>query len=62
MKKTRSGALTHLKNKLTRYVEGPDGIARDVIERISQFADDYPNETNRTLFFLGRTRRFVSVF
>ncbi|MGC1306548.1 MAG: BREX protein BrxB domain-containing protein [Phormidesmis sp.] len=55
-------SLTHLKNKLTRYVEGPDGIAHDVIERIGRFADEHPDETNRTLFFLGRTGALYPFF
>ncbi|NJM99849.1 MAG: DUF1788 domain-containing protein [Phormidesmis sp. RL_2_1] len=55
-------SLTHLKNKLTRYVEGTDGIARDVIERIGRFADEHPDETNRTLFFLGRTGALYPFF
>ncbi len=55
-------SLTYLKDKLTRYVEGPDGIAQDVIERIGRFADEHPDETNRTLFFLGRTGALYPFF
>ena len=61
-KKDPERSLTHLKNKLTRYVEGPDGIAQDVIDRIGRFADEHPDETNRTLFFLGRTGALYPFF
>ena len=48
-------ALNHLKTKLGRYIEGADGIAKDVVAWIDDFADQHPNQTNRTLIFLGRT-------
>ncbi|MEN8446581.1 MAG: DUF1788 domain-containing protein, partial [Cyanobacteria bacterium J06555_13] len=55
-------ALNHLKNKLSRYIEGPDGIAKDVVTWINDFADEYPNEANRTLIFLGRTGALYPFF
>lgn len=55
-------SLNHLKNKLTRYVEGVDGIAKDVIETIGQFADEHPEQSDRTLFFLGRTGALYPFF
>lgn len=47
-------ALNHLKDKIALYIEGAEGIAKDVIALIDEFSDKYPGETNRTLIFLGR--------
>lgn len=55
-------SLKHLKDKLTRYIEGADGIAKDVIETIGQFADDHPEQSHQTLFFLGRTGALYPFF
>ena len=55
-------SLNHLKTKLTRYVEGADGIAKDVIETIGQFADEHPDQRDHTLFFLGRTGALYPFF
>ena len=55
-------ALNHLKNKLTRYVEGVDGIAADVIRVIEDFAQAHPDQRDRTLFFLGRTGALYPFF
>jgi Domain of unknown function (DUF1788) len=55
-------ALNHLKDKIALYVEGADGIAKDVINIISEFADNYPGETNRTLIFLGRAGALYPFF
>jgi hypothetical protein len=55
-------ALNHLKDKLTHYIEGMDGIAQDVIALIDKFANEYPNEANRTLILLGRTGALYPFF
>ena len=55
-------ALNHLKDKLTRYVEGVDGIAADVIRVIEDFAQKHPDQRDRTLFFLGRTGALYPFF
>jgi Domain of unknown function (DUF1788) len=47
-------ALNHLKDKIALYIEGADGIAKDVITLINDFADKYPDQSNRTLILLGR--------
>lgn len=47
-------ALNHLKDKIALYIEGAEGIAKDVIALIDDFSDKHPGETNRTLIFLGR--------
>ena len=55
-------SLQYLKDKLTRYIEGADGIAKAVIEEISSFADSHPEQSHRTLFFLGRTGALYPFF
>lgn len=61
-KKDPNRALNHLKEKIALYVEGSDGIAKDAIELINNFADNYPQETNRTLILLGRTGALYPFF
>jgi hypothetical protein len=47
-------ALNHLKEKIAPYVEGPEGIARDIISEIDQFVENHPVEADRTVIFLRR--------
>ena len=53
--KNSERALNHLKDKIAGYVEGVDGIARDVIALVDRFAQQYPDSCDRTLIFIGRT-------
>ena len=55
-------ALNHLKDKLTRLVEEPDGVATEVIKLIGEFADKHPEETDRTLIFIGRAGALYPFF
>lgn len=55
-------ALNHLKEKLARYVESPEGMSADVIAEIEQFATQYPDEANRTLIFLTRAGSLYPFF
>jgi hypothetical protein len=55
-------ALNHLKEKLAHYIEGSEGIAKDVVDLINKFADDYPLAVNRSLFFLARTGALYPFF
>ncbi len=55
-------ALSHLKDKIALSIEGPDGIAKDVIALIDKFAHEHPGETNRTLIFLGRAGALYPFF
>ena len=47
-------ALQHLCDRLTSLVEGPDGLAADVIQHINKFADEHPERAGRAVVFLGR--------
>ena len=55
-------ALNHLKDKVAGYVEGVDGIARDVIALVDEFAQQYPDSCDRTLIFIGRTGALYPFF
>lgn len=48
-------ALNHLKEKLAHYIDGADGIAKDVENLIDQFVAEHPLAVNRTLIFIKRT-------
>ena len=53
--KDEDRALNYLKDKIAQYVEGPDGIVKDVIRLISEFADQFEGHDDRVLVLLGRT-------
>ena len=55
-------ALNHLKDKLAHYIDGADGIAKDVEDLIDKFASDYPLAVDRTLIFLARTGALYPFF
>ncbi len=52
--KDQERALTYLRDKISQYVEGPTGIAQDVITLISEFANKYQGDDNKVLILLGR--------
>lgn len=54
--------LNYLKDKIAGYVEGPDGIARDVVERIAKLDDENPGAADRTLILLGRAGALYPFF
>jgi hypothetical protein len=47
-------ALRHLSEKVVHLIEGPEGIAADVVETIGAFADEHPDQAERSLVFIGR--------
>lgn len=54
--------LSYLSDKVTREIEGPDGIAKDVAERICEFADSHPEKAERTLVIVGRAGALYPFF
>lgn len=46
--------LAYLRSKLEPLLEGPDGIAADVSQEILAFADEHPEQAERTLVLVGR--------
>ena len=55
-------ALDYLREKIAGLVEGPEGVAADVIEIIERFADKYPGQTDRTLVLVGRAGALYPFF
>jgi len=60
--KSPDRALNHLKEKILPHVEGPDGIAADVIRLIAGFAEQYPDQAERSLIFIGRAGALYPFF
>ena len=55
-------SLTYLKDRITMYMEEPEGISDAVVRLIGGFADRHPDETDRTLIFLGRAGALYPFF
>jgi hypothetical protein len=55
-------ALAHLRDKVAPHIEGPDGIAADVVRLIQAFADEHPDQTDRTLVLIGRAGSLYPFF
>ena len=55
-------ALNHLKDKLSHYIDGVDGIAQDVVKLIDEFATENPLVANRTLVLLARAGALYPFF
>ncbi len=47
-------ALAYVSEKITRRIEGPNGIAADVVKLIKDFAEQNPNSRSKTLVLIGR--------
>ncbi len=54
--------LNHLKDRIARFVEGPDGIARDVVREIEELAEKHPDAQRQTLILLGRAGALYPFF
>jgi hypothetical protein len=55
-------SLQYIKDKILPYVEGPQGVAADVVNLISHFADQHPDEAERSLVFVGRAGALYPFF
>lgn len=54
--------LRALKEKIVTLLEGPDGLARDVIARIDEILGDPKHDGSRTVIFLGRAGALYPFF
>jgi hypothetical protein len=54
--------LNYLKTKLTPLIEGPDGIAADCSRVIGAYADQHPDQIDRTLALIGRAGAIYPFF
>jgi len=55
-------ALAYLRDRIAPHIEGPNGIAADVIRLVSDFADAHPNQADRTVIFIGRAGALYPFF
>ena len=55
-------ALSYLREKLAPHIEGEKGIAADVVRLIADFAQRYPDQTDRTLVLIGRAGALYPFF
>ncbi len=54
--------LAHLRDKIAPHIEGPDGLAADVVRLIGKFADEHPDRADRTLVLIGRAGALYPFF
>ncbi|HVY29021.1 MAG TPA: BREX protein BrxB domain-containing protein [Polyangiaceae bacterium] len=55
-------ALAHLRDKIAPHIEGPEGIAADVARLINAFAEEHPDDGDRTLVLIGRAGALYPFF
>ena len=46
-------ALNHVESRLSKWFEGPEGLADDIIDQLDQLVEDEPSQADRTVAFLG---------
>lgn len=54
--------LRSLKERVVTLLEGPDGLARDVIVKVNEILDEHPDSAARTVIFLGRAGALYPFF
>jgi hypothetical protein len=54
--------LRTLKERVVTLIEGPEGLARDVIAHIERIIDQSPDNLERTVIFLGRAGALFPFF
>jgi hypothetical protein len=57
-----SRGLRTLKERIVSLLEGPEGLAADVIREIHRIIDEAPGKTDRTVIFLGRAGALYPFF
>ncbi len=55
-------ALAHLRDKIGPHIEGPNGLAADVAKLIGDFAEEHPDQADRTLVLIGRAGALYPFF
>lgn len=60
--KSPERALNHLREKVVETIEGPNGLAADVVRDIERLLAENPNGRERTVVFLGRAGALYPFF
>lgn len=55
-------ALNTIQSALAEFIDGPNGLAKDVADRIAAFRAQHPNAEDRTLVLLGRAGALYPFF
>lgn len=55
-------AMNDLQNTLSPHIDGPEGLAADIAQRLKAFRDQHPVDPDRTLVLLGRTGALYPFF
>jgi len=61
-KKNPDRALQDLQDFVAPHIEGPDGIAADVVRVINKFLDEHPGHEDQTLVLIGRSGALYPFF
>lgn len=61
-RRDRSRALNHLSEKVIQLIEGPDGLAADVVSEITKLLDEHPDERTSICVFLARAGSLYPFF
>ena len=54
--------LRTLKERVVSIIEGPDGLAKDVITEVRRILQEHPERSDRTVIFLGRAGALYPFF
>lgn len=54
--------LRTLKERVVTLIEGPEGLAKDVITEINRILDEHPENLEKTVIFLGRAGALYPFF
>jgi hypothetical protein len=60
--KSPDRALKDLQQEFAKYIDGSDGLAKDVTDRIAAFRAEHPEAEDRTLVLLGRAGALYPFF
>jgi Domain of unknown function (DUF1788) len=54
--------LRHVREKIVGQLEGPDGLAGDIVNEITRFCAEHADDAQRTVVFLGRAGALYPFF
>lgn len=60
--KSPERAMNDLRNTLSPHIDGPEGLAAEIEQRLKSFRDQHPVDPDRTLVLLGRTGALYPFF
>lgn len=60
--KSAERALNHLREKVVEEIEGPDGLAADVVREVEKLLNENPENRDRTVVFIARAGALYPFF